>query len=118
MFDRKKKKNWDTDTIGKGYAIFKTKLIYMRNPSLSNPPNMLKLGERALRVTQDTVHTPITATIFLDWKSLFMDLLITYTVRLLNELTVAAIISDHKISGLKQNFIMLQFWASEAQNSC
>ena len=62
----KKKKNLDTDSIGKGYAIFKTKLIYMRNPSLSNPPHMLKLGERALRVTQDTVHTPITATIFLD----------------------------------------------------
>ena len=29
---------------------------------------------------------------------------------------LAAIISDHKISGLKQNFIILQFWASEAQN--
>ena len=45
-----------------------------------------------------------------------MDLLITYTVRLLNELTIAAIISDHKISGFKQNFIILQFWTSEAQN--
>lgn len=88
----------------------------MRNPSVSDPPHTLKLGERALPGTQDAVHTPITAMNFLDWKSLFMDLLITYTVRLLNELTIAAIISDHKTSGFKQNFIILQFWASEAQN--